>query len=277
MAQRPTMYQVDAFTNQIFKGNPAAVMELKEWPNDDVLLSIASENNLSETAFLTRSEQDGYDYDLRWFTPAAEVDLCGHATLASAHVLFEHLHFPAPQVNFMTRSGALSVRQQSDGLLVMDFPAAGVEPVLAPPALLQGLNLKDSAEVEVYQSYDYIVVLPDQRAVEQLSVDFNALSAVEGRGVVVTAPGNDCDFVSRCFFPKLDVNEDPVTGSAHCELAPLWAQRLGKSQLSARQLSLRGGDIECEVVADRVMLRGRAATYMVAQLHVELAPAESSI
>lgn len=270
MANRPTMYQVDAFTNEIFKGNPAAVIELAQWPDDALLLNIASENNLSETAFLKRSGKDGYDYDLRWFTPAAEVDLCGHATLASAYVLFEHCHFAAPEVKFMTRSGALSVRQQSDGLLVMDFPAASVEPVSAPDALLQGLNIEDPTTVTVYKSYDYIVVLPNQRAVEQLAADFNQLSKVEGRGVLVTAAGDSCDFVSRCFFPKLNVNEDPVTGSAHCELAPLWAERLGKSQLSAQQMSPRGGEIECEVAGDRVMLRGRAATYMVAQLYLDI-------
>ena len=270
MAIKPIMYQVDAFTSEIFKGNPAAVIELNEWPDDTLLLNIAGENNLSETAFLKRTEQDAYDYDLRWFTPAAEVDLCGHATLAAAYVLFEHLHFAAAEVTFMTRSGALSVRQEGDGMLVMDFPAANVNKVNAPQALLRGLHMSEQDELKVYKSYDYIAVLDSEQAVRHAKVDFAALRELDGRGVLITGPGEQCDFVSRCFFPKLNVDEDPVTGSAHCELTPLWAQQLGKSKLQASQLSPRGGHIECELAGDRVILRGRAVTYMVAQLHLDL-------
>lgn len=266
------MYQVDAFAADVFAGNPAAVVPLKRWPDDRRLQQIANENNLSETAFICPVDDEA-DYQLRWFTPAAEVDLCGHATLATAHVLFEQLGFNENCIRFDTRSGILSVRRLDDGRLELDFPAATLTKIDAPKTLLAGLGLMSRDVASTYQSYDYLVVVKDESQVRTLAPDMVALRQLDGRGVVVTAPGQQVDFVSRCFFPKLDVDEDPVTGSAHCELAPLWQSLLcfqdGKP-MQAVQLSAREGQIECVMQGDRVLLRGRAHTYMSATLHVSL-------
>ncbi|RUO30032.1 isomerase [Aliidiomarina sedimenti] len=257
------LYQVDAFSDEVFAGNPAAVALLDEWLDDGVLQQIAEENNLSETAFLVAASDAKTDYELRWFTPAAEVDLCGHATLASAHVLFEHCDVDASTLSFATRSGVLTVAQQEDGLLVMDFPLSELKEVTFPASLMRGIGAEP---MQVLKDFDYIAVLNSEAEVRALKPNFSALCELDGRGVLVTAAGEDCDFVSRCFFPKLRVDEDPVTGSAHCELAAYWSERLGKSKLNAKQLSARGGSIECEVLAGqqaaRVLLKGRAVTYL---------------
>lgn len=250
-----TIYQVDAFAERVFSGNPAAVCPLDEWLTDDTMLRIADENNLSETAFFV-AEQSGYR--LRWFTPEEEVDLCGHATLATAHVLFTHLGYKQQQVTFYTRSGELVVSKSGSGYQ-MDFPATMPQLVTAPEQLIEAIGVTPDS---VLAGYDYVVVVHSEKVLTDLTPDFGLLTTLDLRGVLVTAPGDDVDFVSRCFFPKLRVNEDPVTGSAHCELAPYWSTRLGKSRLTAKQLSKRTGLVMCEVDAERVFLTGSAVDYM---------------
>ncbi|NWG87893.1 MAG: PhzF family phenazine biosynthesis protein [Hydrogenophilaceae bacterium] len=253
------MYQVDAFASRVFEGNPAAICPLPAWLDDSVMQAIAQENNLSETAFFVPSEKG---FQLRWFTPNREVDLCGHATLATAHVLYEHLGYAQSRLVFSTRSGDLTVAKQG-GLLVMDFPAISPEPCQAAAALLEGIG---GQALEVLAADDYLVVLASEEQVRQLAPDMAALSSLDRRGVCVTAPGKDVDFVSRFFAPKYGIPEDPVTGSAHCMLAPYWAGRLGKTRLQARQISPRGGEVLCELHGERVLLSGKAVTYMVAEV-----------
>jgi PhzF family phenazine biosynthesis protein len=252
-------YQVDAFARRVFEGNPAAVVPLVRWLDDQVLQAIAAENNLSETAFFVRT---GEGFHLRWFTPVAEVDLCGHATLASAHVLFEQLHHDEQSIEFETRSGTLVVRRE-DGMLAMDFPSRPPEPCPRPAALTAGLG-RDP--IEVLAADDYIAVFGSEADVRSLAPDMTKLSGLGLRGVCVTAPGLEVDFVSRFFAPKLGIAEDPVTGSAHCELAPFWAKRLGKTTLTARQLSRRGGAMTCKLSGDRVILYGSAVTFMIGDI-----------
>ena len=255
------IYQVDAFAEKVFEGNPAAVCPLGEWPSDDVLQKIAEENNLSETAFFAPENQG---FKLRWFTPAAEVDLCGHATLAAAHVLYEHLAYSGPEISFSTRSGTLVVQKAATGLR-MDFPASMPKVVQPPQNLAAGLGREPK---EVLAAFDYIAVLDSEDEIENLQPEFSTWLDLDLRGVVATAPGKEVDFVSRCFFPKLRVNEDPVTGSAHCELAPYWGKRLGLKNLKARQLSKRAGLVACSLVEDRVILYGNAVSYMQGQITI---------
>ena len=255
------IFQVDAFAEKVFEGNPAAVCPLEEWVSDDILQKIAEENNLSETAFFV-PENKGFK--LRWFTPGAEVDLCGHATLAAAHVLYEHLGYSDPEISFSTKSGYLIVKKAAKGLR-MDFPASMPEEVQLPNNLLAGLGQEPE---EVLAAFDYIVVLSSEDQIKNINPDFSKWLDLDLRGVVATAPGNDADFVSRCFFPKLRINEDPVTGSAHCELAPYWGKRLGLKNLKAKQLSKRTGLIECSLAEDRVILSGNAVSYMQGQITI---------
>lgn len=249
------IFQVDAFASAVFEGNPAAVVPLEQWPEDSLLQAIATENNLSETAFFV-AEAD--QFRLRWFTPNAEVDLCGHATLAAAHVLFEHLDWRESEIRFISNSGALTVRRDG-GWLAMDFPAVTSDPVAVPADLTAGLGVLPET---VLAGTDYLVVLDSAEVLRSLAPDFVRLARLDRRGVIATAPGEDCDFVSRCFYPALAVAEDPVTGSAHCQLTPYWSERLGKTRLSGRQLSTRGGRVDCELQGDRVFLRGQAITYL---------------
>ena len=252
------IFQVDAFSAEPFGGNPAAVIPLQSWLPDDVLQRIAEENNLSETAYFVRN---GEGYDLRWFTPTVEVDLCGHATLASAYVLFEQLGEQAPVLRFNTRSGELRVSRGVDGLLAMDFPAKQPVAVEVPAGLLEALGL--SGARAVYKSDDYVVVIDDASLLDPLKPDFVALSAFAVRGIAVTAPGRGYDFVTRWFGPRVGVNEDPVTGSAHTSLAPLWAERLGKGVLSCQQGGARKGQLRCVVPGNgRVIMSGRGALYL---------------
>lgn len=250
------LFQIDAFTDAVFGGNPAAVCPLDSWLDDATLQAIAAENNLSETAFLVAANGA---YDLRWFTPLAEVDLCGHATLASAHVVFHHLRQGADAVAFETRSGRLEVIRRDDGALAMDFPALAAHPVQAPPGLAAGLGATPEA---VFADMDYLALFGSESAVTALSPDMGVLAQLDRRGVIVSAPADSVDFISRFFCPRLGVPEDPVTGSAHCMLAPYWAGRLGKTTLRARQASARGGVVDCSVVGDRVRLAGRAVQYL---------------
>lgn len=249
------LFQVDAFTDRLFAGNPAAVCVLPRWPEAGVLQSIASENNLSETAFLVGA---GSEYELRWFTPVAEVDLCGHATLASAFVLFERFGLEG-QVTFDTRKGRLVVGRDEEGFLRMDFPALPARPCEAPAEMLEALG---GSPDEVWLADDYLVRYADEGAVRELGPDFSALTGFAARGVIVTAPGEHVDFVSRFFAPDLGIPEDPVTGSAHCTLTPYWAERLGQSRLHARQISRRGGELWCELKEDRVEISGNAVLYL---------------
>lgn len=255
-------FVVDAFASKMFSGNPAAVCPIESWIDDSILQAIASENNLSETAFVVPVEEG---FQLRWFTPVAEVDLCGHATLAAAHVLFNQLNFKGKEITFHTRSGVLTV-VRAGSLLEMTFPVSPPKPSQAPEKLLLGLG---GSPLEFYCAEDYLVVYPNEAAIRALSPNFQLLSQIDLRGVIVTAPGNEFDFVSRFFCPKYGVNEDPVTGSAHCQLAPYWAKRLNKGILNAKQVSKRSGEIICELIGEKVRISGRAVTFMQGELFVE--------
>jgi PhzF family phenazine biosynthesis protein len=253
------IYQVDAFADEVFKGNPAAVMPLDSWPDDSLLQAIAMENNLSETAYIVAVE-DGYE--LRWFTPKVEVDLCGHATLAAAHVLFHHLEYNADEVLFQTRSGQLRVNRS--GLrLTLDFPVTELVSTDVDLAVCNALGATASEALEPSgKSGAVLYVYEFEEDVANLNPDFAALLASSTRAVIVSAPGNDCDVVSRFFGPQVGINEDPVTGSAHCSLVPYWAGRLHKSQLLCKQISSRGGRLECELRDGRVFMTGSAVTFM---------------
>lgn len=254
-------YQVDAFAARVFAGNPAAVCPLDDWLPDAVLQAIAQENNLSETAFFV-AEANGFR--LRWFTPVAEVDLCGHATLATAHVLFNLLGHPGEAIIFSTRSGELTVQRQ-DKLLAMNFPAFTPKPCAPPKALIAALGERP---IEALAADDYLAVFDSEASVAALAPDFAQLRQLDLRGVCVTAPGNKVDFVSRFFAPKFGIDEDPVTGSAHCVLTPYWAERLGKQRLQARQISRRGGDLSCQLDGERVILAGTAVSFMEATIAI---------
>ncbi|MBT2787759.1 MULTISPECIES: PhzF family phenazine biosynthesis protein [unclassified Halomonas] len=250
------LYQVDAFASKPFEGNPAAVCPLEVWLDDALLQAIATENNLSETAFFVPTETG---YHLRWFTPAVEVDLCGHATLAAAWVIFNVLGDSSEILQFQTRSGPLLVKRKDDEL-AMDFPAKTLEPLAIRAevaAALGGIEIE-----EMLISDDIVVVINDVSLIESLAPDMQQLKQLPGRGVVVTAKGYDVDFVSRWFGPKVGVEEDPVTGSAHTSLAPYWARRLGKQTLTARQGGARKGTLSCILEGERVIIKGRVAPYL---------------
>lgn len=255
------LYQVDAFTSRLFGGNPAAICILEQWLDDSLMQRIAAENNLSETAFVV---QQGDGYGIRWFTPNSEVDLCGHATLAAAHVLFEHHAFPGKKIIFQSRtSGGLAVMKE-DGSLTLDFPADSFEQVRAPQELVEAIGREP---VEIYRGRsDYLMIYEEQGEIEAISPDYRQLAGMDLRGIIISAPGIDTDFVSRFFAPRLGINEDPVTGSAHTTLTPYWAKRLGRSSLSARQLSGRKGELKCRLLGDRVHITGRAVTYLVGEI-----------
>jgi len=249
-------FVVDAFTDTVFGGNPAGICLLDEWIDDSVMQQIAYENNLSETAFLV--EQDGY-YDLRWFTPEVEIDLCGHATLGSAFVIMHYAEPNIMQVSFHTQSGVLTVRREGDEF-TMDFPSR--KPVLCPVPLI----LEEALGAKVlgtYASRDLLVLVESAQAVREMKPDFQLLGKLEEyMGVIVTAKGDDCDFVSRFFIPNAGINEDPVTGSSHCTLIPFWSEIIGRKEMLARQLSLRGGRISCRDCGERVEISGEAVLYM---------------
>ncbi len=257
------MYQVDAFTEKLFGGNPAAVCIIDSWLTDGLMQSIAAENNLAETAFIVK---DGDSYGIRWFTPAVEVDLCGHATLASAHVVFNYLDHTADEVSFYShRSGLLKVKK-AGALLTLDFPVDEYALVDMPGALTKALGI---TPLEVYKGKtDYMAVLASQKEVEQLVPDLAVLATLDCRGVIITAKGDEADFVCRFFGPQSGINEDPVTGSAYTTLTPYWSGILGKNEFTAIQLSSRRGYIQCRNMASRVAISGHAVTYMVAEIDV---------
>lgn len=253
------IYQVDAFATKVFEGNPAAVCPLNEWLSDEVMQNIAMENNLSETAFFVNQ---GESYRLRWFTPETEVDLCGHATLASAHVLFEHLGYEEEVIRFGSNSGELRVQKDGDRL-VMDFPTSELEESEVPSELEEAL---DALPTELFRADDYLYIVDSEQQIRALDPDFRLLKQVNTRGIIVTAPSEEFDFVSRFFAPAVGIDEDPVTGSAHTMLAPYWSKRLGKDKLIGRQISKRGGTVYCHQKGDRVELGGEARTFMKGQI-----------
>lgn len=256
------IYQVDAFTEKPFGGNPAAVCPLKEWISDELMQNIAAENNLSETAFFVK---EGDVFGLRWFTPAVEVDLCGHATLATAHVLFDELGYEREEVNFETKSGRLIVKKEGNRLL-MDFPSDKMPKVEAPPILFQALGIEPTSNT--YKTDDYMVVLDKEKEVSALQPDFRLMKEVNSRGVIVTAPGDEVDFVSRFFAPQSGIDEDPVTGSAHTKLTPYWSDVLGKQEMEARQISVRLGVLTVRDKGERVEILGKAVTVLKGEFEV---------
>jgi len=250
------LYQVDAFADGVFTGNPAAVVPLYEWLSDDLMQNIAMENGQSETAFFVRK---GEYFELRWFTPETEVDLCGHATLASAHVLYEYLDYTDPVVVFETKSGRLFVDREGD-LYSMDFPAWSVNKIQVTERVSKALG---SRPAELFMGErDMMAIFESEQDIRALRPDYRLVSQLDGMCMICTAPGLDYDFVSRTFVPEHGIPEDPVTGSAHCTLVPFWANRLGKSPLKAYQASSRGGVLQCEDLGDRVKIAGKAVTYM---------------
>ena len=263
-------FPVDVFTDQLFRGNPAGVCLLDEWPLDDLMLSIAAENRVSETAFLVKEEGQ---YHLRWFAPQMEVDLCGHATMASASVLFEFVETEATELSFDTLSGILTVARGEDGLLWMDLPARAGRPAPLYPSLPSALGVNI---LEVFDAPDILVVVEDEETVANLTPNFETLKKLKKEaampddnfGVIVTAPGSNCDFVSRYFAPNLGVDEDPVTGRAHAVLTPYWSKRLGKTSMTARQLSERGGQLWCRDAGDRVKVGGKTRLYSIGELQI---------
>ena len=298
VCMRTPIFQVDAFTTRLFAGNPAAVMPMDGFPDDAVLQAIAAENNLAETAFLV---SEGSDYRLRWFTPAVEVPLCGHATLASAAVVMERLEPGRSQVVFHTASGPLTVKRTDAGY-IMDFPARPSEPVSAPLGLAEALGV---VPIEVFvNAFNYMAVLQSAQSVRELAPDMVALAGMDRLGVIVTAPADAAwedspgpiaaggrshrgranteetgpiaaggrshgyDFISRYFAPAKGIPEDPVTGAAHCMLAPYWAKRLGKTEFRAFQASKRGGEILCRLAGDRVELEGSCVFYMQGEVEI---------
>lgn len=262
------IYQVDAFTDQLFAGNPAAVCPLTEWLPRDTMQAIAAENNLAETAFFVPiGTTQGAEFELKWFTPTVEVDLCGHATLATAKVLYDLLGYAKPEIRFHTNSGLLTVTRHDDWL-TLNFPAD--PPVRVSPSfhaeLTEALGIEPT---EVYAGKtDLLVVVPDQATLVALTPDFRSLGQLKVRGVIVTAPGTDVDFVSRFFGPASGIDEDPVTGSAHTTLTPFWAERLGKTTLTARQLSRRGGALRLALQGERVEISGQAVVYLKGEIQV---------
>lgn len=258
-----TIYQVDAFAEKLFSGNPAAVIPLTEWLPDDLLLNIAAENNLSETAYYVIKENS---VEIRWFMPTTEVDLCGHATLATAFVLKTQENFASEQIPFYShRSGPLPVTSHGN-VFTMSFPQDNLVEVELTDELLSATNHKPLKAFK--GKSDYMLIFNDQQEIKQLSPNLSAIEKLDARGLIVTAKGTDCDFVSRFFCPKGGVNEDPVTGSAHTTLTPYWAKKLGKNELVAIQVSSRRGKLSCKLIGDCVEITGQAVLYMKGEIEI---------
>lgn len=264
-----SLYQIDAFTNKVFGGNPAAVIPLDDWISDELMQDIAMENNLSETAYFvpvnneSRNQQTAsrpaVDFEIRWFTPSEEIDLCGHATLASAHLLFEIMNYKKPEISFSSKSGILKVTREN-GMTLLDFPSWKPERLNDYPDELQQA-LGGVEIVGVYKNRDLVVELMNEKAVRECRPDFSLINKT-GYKITITAPGKDVDFVSRFFAPSVGINEDPVTGSAHSQLIPFWSEKLNKQKLNALQLSARGGELYCEQNGSRVKIGGNCVFYM---------------
>ena len=256
------MAQIDAFTSQVFGGNPAAVIPLESWLPDELMQDIAEENNLSETAFYIPKDDH---FHIRWFTPASEVDLCGHATLATAHYLIAHKNYAYPRIVFDSRSGLLEVEPLGKGY-VMDFPSDHVIEVSNPSSLH---HVVDKPIQQAFRGKDdYLIVLSDQQAIVSAKVNLDQIAKLDGRGLIITAQGEETDIVSRCFYPAFGIKEDPATGSAHTLLTPYWAKALGKNKLTAYQASARGAHLQCELKGDRTFLHGHAVTYSLGKIFI---------
>ena len=256
------IYQADAFAANLFKGNPAAVVPLTEWLADETMQQIAAENNLSETAFFI---PEGDHFHIRWFTPKAEVKLCGHATLATAHILFNELNFAGEQIEFDSQSGILMVKKVGDKLQ-LDFPADFAREVQAVPAFAEAFGVHPLATFK--GKTDYLLLFDSEETIRNFQPDISLLLTTDARGIMVTAKGTEVDFVSRFFAPAVGVNEDPVTGSAHTTLIPFWSKRLNKTELTALQLSARGGQLWCTLSGDRVLIAGKAVTYLRGEIEI---------
>lgn len=252
-------YQIDAFTDQVFSGNPAAVCPLDEWIDEDTMQNIAMENNLSDTAFFVKK---GSEFEIRWFTPESEIDLCGHATLASAYVIFNNLSYDKDEINFKYGGGKLTV-SRNNGMLEMRFPANPPVPVDTPSGLIEAIRLRP---VEILKARDYILVYSNEEEIKKIQPDFRKLKTFDVTGFVVTAPGKEVDFVSRVFSPKMGIDEDPVTGSTHTEIIPYWAGKLNKRNMTALQLSRRGGKLLCKYEDDSVRISGNAIPFLVGEI-----------
>ena len=261
---RLTMYQVDAFANKLFQGNPAAVIPLEKWLSDAQLQNIATENNLSETAFFVPHDDS---YQLRWFTPTHEVPLCGHATLAAAYVIFNHLKPSLRAIRFETLNGNLGVRKHKE-MLVLDFPSLQLHPCEAPEYLLEGLGVEPKQVFKTIEDTNYYGDFDTEKEILMIKPDLGLLEKLHPFGVVVTAPGERSDIVSRYFAPGAGIPEDPVTGSTHCGLIPYWSKLLGKNKLFARQLSKRGGELHCELLGERVSIGGQAIQYLEGTIYI---------
>jgi PhzF family phenazine biosynthesis protein len=259
------VFQVDAFTQKTFGGNPAAICPLSEWLSDETMLKIAAENNLSETAFFVKKDSV---YEIRWFTPTIEVNLCGHATLGSAHVIFNCLKLEENKVEFYSaRSGNLSVEKQGD-ILVLDFPRYGVNEIEIDENLVEAVGKRPLQTWET-QGNMMLMLFETEEVVKDIAPDMSALGKIPFDEVIVTAKGTESDFVSRMFAPRIGIPEDPVTGAIHCSLIPFWAERLGKEKLYARQISARGGELFCELKGERVKIGGNAALYLKGEIYLD--------
>src|ERR1035437_5267848 len=264
MNQKITLYQVDAFTDKLFHGNPAGICILNTWPELSVMQNIAAENNLPETAFLVQKKDE---VEIRWFTPTVEVDLCGHATLASAHVLFTYYTPKINLINFFSpRSGFLEVERKKEWL-TLKFPKDTYTRIEVPEVLI---NAFQKTPLAAYRGKsDFLLIYGSQRDIEEMNPDLAMIASIGGRGVIVSAPGKEVDFVSRFFAPQSGINEDPVTGSAHTTLTPYWSKKTGKSKLTALQLSKRKGELICELKGQRVLISGKAVTYMIGEIEIQ--------
>lgn len=256
------LYQVDAFTDTVFAGNPAAVCPLEKWIPDVTMQNIAIENNLAETAFFVN---ENGKYHIRWFTPKVEVDLCGHATLAAAYVLFQYENFKGSEISFNSKSGILTVTKEGD-FLTMDFPTDTLEEVQLFPGLIEGFNIKP---IKAFKGKtDYMLVYDNEEQVKKLAPDMRVVAMIVARGIIVTAPGNKVDFVSRFFAPQINIPEDPVTGSAHTTLIPYWSNILNKKEMDAMQVSNRTGRLKCKYLGERVKIGGFAKTYLIGNIDI---------
>lgn len=256
------IYQIDAFADALFQGNPAAVCVMNSWLEDDIMQNIAMENNLAETAFVVK---EGDQYHIRWFTPELEVDLCGHATLASAYVLFHYYQHASDTIAFYSqRSGELAVSRETSGNLTMNFPTDTLEDVPPNDKIIEALGLTPLKSFK--GKTDYLLIYENEEMITSMAPNFFLLDAVDARGIIVSAPGQEVDFVSRFFAPQCGIPEDPVTGSAHTSLTPYWSKRLGKKELVAKQLSSRGGTILCTYLGDRVLISGKAVPYLSGEI-----------
>lgn len=263
---RQKIYQIDAFAEQVFEGNPAAVCILDSWIDASTMQKIAMENNLAETAFAVRKESS---YELRWFTPENEVDLCGHATLATAYVLFNYYGHTTSTILFMSpRSGELQVSRSEDDYLILDFPTDQLEEIKERDDINEAIGAKPLKTFK--GKTDYLLIYSAQKDIENITPNFHLLDKIDCRGVIISAAGDSVDFVSRFFAPQCGIPEDPVTGSAHTTLTPYWANTLGKSKLIARQLSNRGGQLHCEYLGERVKIAGKAVPYLIGEINVQL-------